>query len=54
MRLTKRLMRRALDSTLDQSLSDAQVAVLYVNQTADAREGTAAFGEKRPPRFTGT
>jgi 2-(1,2-epoxy-1,2-dihydrophenyl)acetyl-CoA isomerase len=53
-RTVKALMRRALTGTLEQSLGDARMAVLYVNETADAREGKAAFRERRNPRFTGT
>ncbi|MBX5487225.1 MAG: enoyl-CoA hydratase/isomerase family protein [Mycolicibacterium hassiacum] len=53
LRAIKSMMRRALDSTLDSSLGDAQQAVLWVGPSADAREGKAAFLAKRPPRFTG-
>jgi enoyl-CoA hydratase/carnithine racemase len=53
LRAVKSMMRRALDSTLDSSLGDAQQAVLWVGPSADAAEGRAAFLEKRPPRFTG-
>jgi hypothetical protein len=47
------MMRRAMESTLDSSLGDAQQAVLWVGPSADAEEGQAAFLAKRPPKFTG-
>lgn len=53
LRAVKLMMRRAMESTLDSSLGDAQQAVLWVGPSADAAEGKAAFLEKRPPRFTG-
>jgi len=53
LRAVKLMMRRAMESTLDASLGDAQQAVLWVGPSADAQEGKAAFLEKRPPKFTG-
>jgi 2-(1,2-epoxy-1,2-dihydrophenyl)acetyl-CoA isomerase len=53
LRAVKLMMRRAMESTLDSSLGDAQQAVLWVGPSADAEEGTAAFLAKRPPNFTG-
>ncbi|WP_396903616.1 enoyl-CoA hydratase/isomerase family protein [Mycolicibacterium phlei] len=53
LRAVKSMMRRALESTLDSSLGDAQQAVLWVGPSADAQEGKAAFLEKRSPRFSG-
>ncbi|BBY93383.1 enoyl-CoA hydratase [Mycobacterium gallinarum] len=53
LRAVKMMMRRALESTLESSLGDAQQAVLWVGPSADAAEGKAAFLEKRAPRFTG-
>jgi 2-(1,2-epoxy-1,2-dihydrophenyl)acetyl-CoA isomerase len=53
LRAVKLMMRRAMESTLDSSLGDAQQAVLWVGPSADAAEGKAAFLAKRPPRFTG-
>jgi enoyl-CoA hydratase/carnithine racemase len=52
-RAVKMMMRRAIESTLDSSLGDAQQAVLWVGPSRDAQEGRAAFLEKRPPEFTG-
>ena len=53
LRAVKMMMRRAMESTLDSSLGDAEQAVLWVGPSADAVEGKAAFLAKRPPRFTG-
>lgn len=53
LRAVKMMMRRALESTLESSLGDAQQAVLWVGPSADAAEGKAAFLAKRPPKFTG-
>jgi enoyl-CoA hydratase/carnithine racemase len=52
-RVAKRMMRRAGDLTLEQSLQDAELAVVAVNDSADVAEGVAAFLDKRTPRFTG-
>ncbi|BBZ70671.1 enoyl-CoA hydratase/isomerase family protein [Mycobacterium paraseoulense] len=52
-RAVKFMMRRALENTLQTSLGDAQQAVLWVGPSADAKEGKAAFLERRPPSFTG-
>ena len=47
------MMRRAGDLTLEQSLQDAELAVIAVNDSADVAEGVAAFVERRRPRFRG-
>jgi 2-(1,2-epoxy-1,2-dihydrophenyl)acetyl-CoA isomerase len=52
-RIAKRMMRRALDSTFQASLEDAEMAVVMNNDTQDAQEGVAAFLEHRAPRFKG-
>ena len=52
-RLTKMMMARASEATLEASFEAAQVAVMITNPSADAREGVAAFLGKRPPVFTG-
>jgi enoyl-CoA hydratase/carnithine racemase len=52
-RLAKSMMVRGLDSTLERSLGDAQMAVLISNPTQDVAEGTRAFFEKRTPLFKG-
>jgi 2-(1,2-epoxy-1,2-dihydrophenyl)acetyl-CoA isomerase len=53
LRAVKMMMRRAMEATLDSSLGDAQQAVLWVGPSDDAQEGTAAFLQRRPPKFTG-
>ena len=53
MRLTKIMMLRAANLTLEESMTDAQLAVMVTNPSADAREGVRAFREKRAPKFEG-
>ena len=52
-RVAKKLMLRAADTTFDQALGDAEFAVDIINDSADVAEGVAAFVAKRPPRFEG-
>jgi 2-(1,2-epoxy-1,2-dihydrophenyl)acetyl-CoA isomerase len=52
-RLTKMMMAKAMETSLEASLMDAQVAVMVTNVSQDVREGLAAFREKRAPRFEG-
>jgi 2-(1,2-epoxy-1,2-dihydrophenyl)acetyl-CoA isomerase len=49
----KRLVDGAASRTLDEHLALEREAMVRSAGTADAREGVAAFLEKRPPRFTG-
>lgn len=52
-RLTKMMMAKALESSLEASLADAQMAVMIANPSRDVREGVEAFRQKRPPKFEG-
>jgi enoyl-CoA hydratase/carnithine racemase len=52
-RITKRMMYKQRTMELDNALEDAAMATLVANYTEDVKEGTAAFHEKRKPRFTG-
>lgn len=53
-RLSKQMMRRASDLSLEQSQNEAALAVEISNPAADVREGRAAFFEKREPKFKGS
>ncbi len=52
-RVTKRMMYKQRSMQLEHALEDAAMATLVVNYTDDVKEGTAAFHEKRAPRFKG-
>ena len=52
--LTKRLIGRSLESSLDDQLDEEARLQAIAAAGADFAEGVAAFLEKRPPRFTGT
>jgi enoyl-CoA hydratase/carnithine racemase len=52
-RVAKRMMRRSQELTFQQSLGDAELSVLAINDTDDVKEGVAAFLKKRAPTFQG-
>jgi len=52
-RLAKNMMRKGLDSSLENSLDDAALSVMIANPSQDVREGVAAFFAKREPKFEG-
>ena len=49
----RRLLWRSLSVDLDDQLVAELEAITECGATADAREGIAAFVERRPPKFTG-
>jgi 2-(1,2-epoxy-1,2-dihydrophenyl)acetyl-CoA isomerase len=52
-RMTKRMMYKQLDMTLENALEDVALAVQIVNPSPEAVEGAHAFVEKRKPVFKG-
>ena len=52
-RLTKMMMARGAGLSLEESVADAQMAVMIANPSDDVREGLKAFREKRAPKFEG-
>lgn len=52
-RVTKRMMYKQQTMSLENALEDAAMAVMLTNYCDDVKEGTAAFHEKRKPRFQG-
>jgi 2-(1,2-epoxy-1,2-dihydrophenyl)acetyl-CoA isomerase len=51
--LTKQLINRALESSIEQSLNDEAWAVALNTQSSDMKEGMIAFLQRRPPEFAG-
>jgi methylglutaconyl-CoA hydratase len=53
LRLGKRALTVMLNMGWDEALAYAETQIRLVALTEDAKEGVAAFGEKRSPRWTG-
>ncbi len=53
LRLSKRMMRHALEIPFRSSLDEAELAVMISNGSEDAKEGMDAFLERREAKFTG-
>jgi 2-(1,2-epoxy-1,2-dihydrophenyl)acetyl-CoA isomerase len=51
--LTKSLLNRAFDSSLEDALGGEAFALELSSRTKDFKEGLAAFAEKRAPRYRG-
>ncbi len=51
--LARRFIHKSLTSNLDEMLDYEAVASTMSAHTEDAKEGTAAFVEKRKPKFQG-
>ena len=47
------MMRRALTSTFEASLEDAQLSVMITNPSQDVREGGGCLREKAHPEVRG-
>ena len=52
-RITKRMMYKQQTMNLENALEDAALSTIATNDTADVKEGIAAFHEKRKPNFEG-
>jgi 2-(1,2-epoxy-1,2-dihydrophenyl)acetyl-CoA isomerase len=51
--MSKRLLNRSLESSLETCLEEEGLAQSVVTQSEDTKEGIQSFVEKRPPRFIG-
>jgi 2-(1,2-epoxy-1,2-dihydrophenyl)acetyl-CoA isomerase len=51
--MSKRLLNRSLESSLETALEEEALAQSLVTQSEDTREGMAAFMERRQPKFRG-
>ncbi len=52
-RITKRMMYKQQTMDLENALEDAALGTMVANYCDDVKEGTAAFHEKRKPKFQG-
>jgi 2-(1,2-epoxy-1,2-dihydrophenyl)acetyl-CoA isomerase len=52
--LAKQLLNRSLDADRETAFREEAFAAEINGATRDAREGLAAFAERRPPRFVGS
>jgi len=51
--MSKRLLNRSLESSLETALEEEAMAQMLVTQSEDTREGMTAFMERRAPGFKG-
>jgi 2-(1,2-epoxy-1,2-dihydrophenyl)acetyl-CoA isomerase len=51
--MSKRLLNRSLESSLETALEEEAMAQMLVTQSEDTREGMMAFMERRTPQFKG-
>lgn len=51
--LSKRLLQRSLESSIDTCFEEEALAQTLVTQSEDTREGMAAFMQRRDPKFQG-
>ena len=51
--LSKRLLNRSLESSIDTAFEEEALAQTLVTQSEDTREGMRAFAQKREPQFKG-
>lgn len=51
--MSKRLLNRSLESSLETALEEEALAQMLVTQSEDTREGMLAFMERRQPQFKG-
>jgi 2-(1,2-epoxy-1,2-dihydrophenyl)acetyl-CoA isomerase len=51
--MSKRLLNRSLESSLETALEEEAMAQMLVTQSEDTREGMTAFMERRTPLFKG-
>jgi 2-(1,2-epoxy-1,2-dihydrophenyl)acetyl-CoA isomerase len=51
--MSKRLLNRSLESSLETALEEETMAQMLVTQSEDTREGMTAFMERRTPQFKG-